>query len=121
MTTTKPKPEPPAGLRTRGRAYWADVTATYGLSTSELLLLVEACRTIDALDVLAEQVTADGPMVAGSAGQPVVHPALTEARGQRVVLHRLIAALALPDPTGASVPSTTSMRSRVASRARWSP
>ena len=60
-----------------------------------------------------------GPMVRGSQGQPVVHPGLTEARGQRAILHRLIAALRLPDEDGAAVPTGRQIGSVAANAARW--
>src|SRR5580765_8398052 len=102
--------DPPAGLGARGVAFWSAVTARYGLSDSEVEILTEACRTLDDLDRLADGVAEHGAMVVGSMGQPVVNPALTELRGQRAVLHRLIAALQLPDDTGAVVPSSGSLR-----------
>ena len=42
-----------------------------------------------------------------------------EARGQRAVLHRLIAALQLPDVDGGSVPSGRSLRATAAAETRW--
>jgi len=116
MNTTT---EPPPGLAARGRAYWQTVIADYDLSASELAILIEACRTLDNLDQLAEAIARDGATVLGSAGQTVVHPALTEARGQRLALHRLVSALALPDVEGQSVPSTGSLRAKHAATVRW--
>lgn len=115
MATT----QAPPGLGKRGAEYWHSVTGTYDLTDSELALLLEACRTADNLDQLAATIAEHGPMVVGSNGQPVVNPALTEARGQRIVLHRLIAALALPDPKGAMVPTTATTKARTAAAARW--
>lgn len=117
MTTKTPRP--PSGLGTRGRRYWREVLGAYELTDSELHLLTEACRTLDDLDRLAEAVERDGATVAGSTGQTVVHPALTEARGQRIVLHRLIAALSLPDAEGDVVPGARSAASQAANAARW--
>jgi hypothetical protein len=87
----------PAGLADRGSTFWTATTGVYDLSKSELSVLAEACRTMDQLDRLNAQVSADGTMIAGAVGQPVLHPAIGEARAQRVVLHRLLAALMLPD------------------------
>lgn len=115
-TTTKP----PAGLATRGRAYWHAVVADYDLSPSELAILIEACRTLDNLDQLAAAIARDGATVLGSAGQTVVHPALTEVRGQRLALHRLVSALALPDAEGQSVPTSGTLRAKRAASVRWS-
>ena len=106
----------PAGL-----AFWTSTTSTYGLSEAEVLILREVCRTLDTLDALDRTVRTDGPMTVGAAGQPVVHPAQTEARGHRIVLHRLIAALGLPDVKGQTVPTAKHQSARTAAAARWSP
>lgn len=120
MSTNQPSTRRvPSGLAARGRRYWRAVLGVYELSESELEVLLEVCRTLDSLDLLEAAVARDGSTVRGSAGQTVVHPALTEARGQRALLHRLIAALALPDADGAQVPSARSQRGKVANAARW--
>ncbi len=112
-------PRAPAGLSSRGQRFWRDTLAEFDLTDAELAILTEACRTLDDLDRLAGAVAAHGVMVKGSAGQDVINPALTEARGQRAVLHRLLAALALPDPDGKTVPTTTSLNARRAAQSRW--
>ena len=94
------RPRTPPGLAARGRRFWRDTVAEFDLSGAELHLLQEACRTLDDLDRLAGMVEQYGPTVTGSQGQPVCNPALTEARGQRLALHRLVSALALPDDDG---------------------
>lgn len=111
--------QPPAGLAVRGSTYWRSIVTDYDLSASELAILTEVCRTLDDLDRLADVIAADGATTLGSTGQTVVHPALTEARGQRLALHRLVSALALPDVEGDSVPTTGSIRGKGAARARW--
>jgi hypothetical protein len=67
------------------------VTSAYELEEHEIALLVEACRTRDVLDRLAETVAREGELLAGKA-----HPGLVEARQQRIALARLLAALRLP-------------------------
>lgn len=74
---------------------------------------------MDDLDNLAASVAEQGVMVLGSTKQTVVHPGLTEALGQRAVLHRLLAALALPDEDGAAVPSAQNIRAKRAAASRW--
>lgn len=121
MTTTKPKT--PDGLKERGAGFWKRTLKDYELTDSEVQLLAETCRTLDNLDALADAVATDGATVKGSMGQTVVHPALGEARGQRQVLHKLLAALALPDledETAAPVLSPTQIRARKAAGTRWS-
>ncbi len=119
--TQAPRRRAPSGLKSRGKAFWAATTTEFDLSGAELEILAEVARTLDTLDALAVAVERDGPMVSGSTGQPVLNPAVTEARGQRVVLHRLLAALALPDEDGGQlVVSARSASGKAAARARWS-
>lgn len=113
-------PTTPAGLGPRGRKYWRKVNADYELTGSEVELLVEICRTLDRLDLLDAAVRELGATTFGSAGQTVVNPALTEARGQQALLHRLVAALRLPDEDGATVPTGHQLRGAAANAARWS-
>ena len=83
----------PNGLAERGATFWSATLDRYELTDAEMSLLFEACRTLDDLDRLADSIAERGAMTDGSQGQPVVNPALTEARGQRLALHRLLAAL----------------------------
>ncbi len=71
---------------------WKSLTAALELDEHERRLLIEACRTADHLDALEDAISADGVVVDGRA-----HPALVEARQQRVVLTRLVASLRLPE------------------------
>jgi hypothetical protein len=91
MTETDPNVFGPAGRR-----LWEAVTGVYELDEHEAVLLREAARTVDLLDVLAARVAADGPVLETPAG-PRVHPAAVEARQARIALARLVAALRLPD------------------------
>ena len=111
----------PSGLRARGRKFWRATQEAYELSDAEAEILLEACRTLDNLDDLDAAVRADGPTATGSAGQIVVHPALTAARGQRVVLHRLLASLALPGDDDESLQPARTTAARTAATARWNP
>ena len=100
--TTNTAPDSPKGLACRGRKFWASTVKRFELTNGELELLIEVCRTLDELDRLAEVVAVHGATLAGSKGQTVINGAVAEARGQRLALHRLIAALALPAEDGAS-------------------
>jgi hypothetical protein len=86
---------PPEGLRKGGRRLWTAVTAVYVLTEHEQALLKQACRTVYTLDGLDLVVAAEGLLVDG---RP--HAAVVEARQQRIVLARMLAALRLPDETG---------------------
>lgn len=116
---TSKTPTAPAGLGTRGRRYWRQILGQFELSDSEMQLLTEVCRCLDRLDLLDEAIRELGATVTGSQGQTVVNPAMTEARGQQALLHRLVAALALPDEDGTAVPSGHSIRGQRANAARW--
>jgi hypothetical protein len=59
----------------------------YELEEHELLLLREMVRTVDTLDALEARVAADGVLLGSSQGERA-HPALVEARQQRITLAR---------------------------------
>jgi hypothetical protein len=95
------------------------VHETWLLSVDETELLIEVCRMLDTCDRLQTILDSDGVVTTGSMGQARVHPAVSELRGARVVLARLLAQLGLPDPADAAMPSTSTVRARKAARARW--
>lgn len=92
---TQDKPNPPTGLRKSGRALWRAVLADWELDQHELVVLREACRTLDSIDGLQSVLEAEGYTSETSQGMRV-HPALVELRQQRITLARLIAALRIP-------------------------
>lgn len=115
MSKRKP-PSGPTWMTERARAFWTDALDKYELTGPEEVLLLEACRTIDRLEALHAAILADGVVVTGSKGQEVVNGALTESRGQAVVLHRLLAALKLPD---GEVDGARTTAARAGGQARW--
>lgn len=85
----------PPGLKTAGRRLWRSVTDDYELGEHELTILLEAARTVDALAELEKIVQTEG--VTNVSPQGVrAHPALVEARQQRIVLAKLVASLRIP-------------------------
>src|SRR5829696_4335496 len=115
MATTKPRP--PTDLDERGRAFWRAVHNVYSdMSPSELALLEAACRTLDAIDQLERQIAKDGTMISGASGQPVLHPALAEARQQRLAYARLLDQLGLPSAEDSEA-APSSPRARAARKA----
>ncbi|PYF99257.1 Phage terminase, small subunit [Georgenia satyanarayanai] len=116
MTTT---PKAPVGLKARGRRFWKETLEDFELTDGELNLLAEVCRTLDTLDLLAATIAKDGTTTAGSQGQIVMHPAVSEARQQRLALHRLLAALALPDDEGGTISNPRAISGHENARARW--
>jgi len=74
---------------------WVSVVSDYDLDEHELCVLTEATRTVGLLDELDAAVRAEGALVDSPQGRKA-HPAIVEARQQRVVLARLLAALRMP-------------------------
>ncbi|WP_438479090.1 hypothetical protein [Streptomyces asiaticus] len=89
--------EAPPGLGESGRALWESVVDKFELEVHEQLLLLQACRSADLLDELAQQ-TARGPLtVVNAKGDQVTAPWITEHRQQSQNLARMLASLRLPD------------------------
>lgn len=85
----------PPGLKAGGRKLWKAVTDDFELGEHELSILIEAARTVDALGELEAIVKEQG--VTHQSPQGVrAHPALVEARQQRVTLAKLVASLRIP-------------------------
>ena len=109
----------PADLGARGRKFWRTTMAGFELSDVETELLVECARLLDECESLRNAVDKEGVTVAGSTGQPRVHPALGELRQHRLALGRLLAQLALPDVEDEKLLSPAQSRGRKASQTRW--
>ncbi len=92
-------------MQAAGRRLWDSVHGEYVLDEHERAVLTGACRTADALTVLDAVVRAEGPLLDGPQGVRA-HPALVEARQQKVVLARLLAALRLPAGSEGDVPAS---------------
>jgi P27 family predicted phage terminase small subunit len=111
-------PRAPSGLDKPGRALWRAIWADLGpeleLDARERELLRRACRTADELEQLEAAVDRDGVMSLGSEGQPVVNPAVREARQLRLTLARLLGQLDL-----GAAGTVRTQRARTAARARW--
>lgn len=114
-----PAKRPPVGLGTRARGLWKGVLTVYDLTPAEMEVLTAACRLLDEIHHLEAAMEDKQLIVAGSAGQPRVHPALAELRAHRLALGRLLAQLDLPDEDSRSLPSPASLRGRKAARTRW--
>lgn len=114
----------PLGLSEGAGLLWNDVVCRGPLGPDALVVLEEACRTVDLVDGLEEVVASSPLVVAGSTGQPVIHPAVSEVRSQRVVLAVLWRYLGLEEgvdgvPAPVSKAGRRSMAARKAARARW--
>lgn len=109
--------DPPVMLGPAGRAFWDEIMGAYELRADERVLLVQACQTMDVIADLERVIDA-------ARAHGVVPPAkvLTELRGHRVTLIRLVRALELPDPADAQPTAAQRLRSaraRDVVDARW--
>jgi len=87
--------EPPEILGESGDRLWRSVLGRFTLDDHERVVLYEACRTADLIDVLELE---RGPEVLSKTGAKI-NPVFGELRQQRIALARQIAALRLPaDP-----------------------
>lgn len=81
MSRAKPRrPSAPSTLQARGRRFWRRVLEDVELDIDGMELLHETCETLDTIDRLRAQIAERGETVAGSMGQPVAHPLLSELR-----------------------------------------
>jgi hypothetical protein len=112
-------PRPPAGLGTSGTALWRSLWKTFGFDERETAILSAACRQADdvaRLEVLLER---DGPIVAGSKGQPRLTPIVAEIRQGRLALVRMLGELGLPADVKGRPVTSRSTHASVAANARW--
>lgn len=112
-------PKPPPDLKAAGKRLWASITTTYELRPDESALLAAACRTVDELLHLEAALRDAPPLVAGSKGQQVAHPLLSEVRAHRATLAKLVAQLGIQDSDAATVGKAKSDMGRKLARLRW--
>lgn len=110
----------PGQLEAAGSRLWADVHAAvdagWELDERDLHLLGRACSMADRAAALEAALKEDGPIVRGSRGQPVAHPALAELRQLELAQARLLRLLELEAPA-AKTPG--SVRAQKAASTRW--
>lgn len=85
----------PRGLKPAGKALWKASTEEFEWADHERAILEEACRVRDRIVELDAAVTKDGLMITSSPGARV-HPAVAEARQQRLALAHLLVSLGIP-------------------------
>lgn len=113
------KPRAPAGLGTAAARFWRDAVGQYSFRLDELITLKQACREIDLIEKMEEQLaTAASLITAGSMGQDAPHALLGEIRQHRALLNQQLKALGMAD--AASVAGHRSAQARAAAQARWS-
>ncbi len=117
----KKAPPAPNALGPRGRKLWRAIVAQYELRLDELVVLEEACRTLDDVERLRSALVGADLLVLGSAGQQRAHPLLTELRQSRSLLAAHFRQLGLPDmdTAGTAMVRPKSTPHQRAARARW--
>lgn len=82
--------EPPKGLQAAGKALWKQtidgVAQGWQLDIADLVVLERCARWADDEARLQARVAAEGDVVAGSTGSPVVNPAARELRQVRSLI-----------------------------------
>ena len=111
------KPTRPPKLGRKGSALWRDIASQYELRPDETRTLEDACREADLIERLEDELREAPLMVAGSMGQLVASPLVSEVRQHRATLGQLLRSLKLPDDSGETDVSSSA---RKAARARWS-
>lgn len=125
--TRRAPPPPDLATGGRGRRLWRDLLGVYTFAPVELVLVHELCRSVDQIDACLTLIDRDGLVVAGSKGQVVDHPLLSEVRANRALAARIASQLDLPEVVPDALPGTgsdrvtslTSIRARRAARSRW--
>ncbi len=116
MTT---KPRAPAGLGVAGLALWSTLHTVFRFGVQETPVVLAACASADVIAKLERIVAVEGVTTVGSQGQVRVHPALAEARQQRLAQQRLLAALAVPVEDAVRPMTIPQERARRAALVRW--
>ena len=98
------------------------VLGEFELEPDRAALLDQAAAVVDRIVELERRADTDGLVQQGSTGQPIVHPAVAEARQQRALLQKLLAAVGLPaaDDGSSWDGVAASTRARRAALTRWS-
>lgn len=90
-------PLPREKLGARGSAFWNDVAGEWELRPDELEILGAACRTLDLIQSMEQELEGQPRTVRGSQGQPVINPLVSELRFYRQSLASHLRALRIPD------------------------
>lgn len=120
-----PALEPPAELQdavqVAGLRLWRSIIPKYSLRPDELRILEDACHEANVIGRLQQELDVSPLVTAGSMGQEVAHPTVSEVRQHRTALRALLAQLKLPDTVaqGSHKRAAVSESARKAARARW--
>lgn len=88
----------PEGLGERAEALWSGTVDGKVLEAGELVLLEEACRLVDQIDVMQAALDGQGLVVKGSRGQLVASPLIREIRANKLAVTRILRQLMAAAP-----------------------
>lgn len=107
------KPKAPAGLASRGKRLWREITEAHVLDSVQVAVLEECCRSADRLDELDSIIQGKGVLNlmrfrlqgidfddAEATVEVKFDSVLGEARQQQNVFKQLLVSLRLPDAAG---------------------
>jgi hypothetical protein len=117
----KRNPAAPPGLGTEGRSFWREVVKGWEMTPDGLRLLARAARLLDTLATLDAALKGADLILAGSRGQAIANPILTERRLHELAFAQICRQLRLEDeePGQGWSGLTNSERARKAAMARW--
>jgi hypothetical protein len=119
MTGMNDAPPVPEGIGERGGAFWLAAQAGLEFDARETDLLLEICRILDTIDLLALAIERDGVMLTGSQGQRVVNGAVAEMRQQQAAYARLVTQLNMDGAEGAEMKSPRGASASATAKRRW--
>ena len=99
-------PRTPKGLGAAGRRLWRSVVDEFELTEAESLLLLQAARAADRLEVLADALQGAELTVTTVRGDTGISPLLAESRAQSLLLARLLSTLRNSTAISESRPSS---------------
>ena len=118
--TKAPKaPPPPKDLGAAGAALWRQLHTRLRFEAHELAVLHFAARQADDVRRLEDLLAEQGPVVAGSQGQPRLSPVLAELRQSRLAVGKLLGELRIPDDENSRPLTPAQRRAKKAAEARW--
>ena len=111
-------PRVPAHLGNKAQKLWRETVAAYDLRVDELRILEDACREVDLIERLEDEIRKLPRLtVDGSMGQPVISELVKDVRQHRNTLKALLAGLKLNEAGEQAGNRSTSARG--AAQARW--
>jgi hypothetical protein len=119
VTKVPEVPQEPIGLGAAGKKLWQAIHGQFTLDADESALLAEAAAVTDEIIRMRVLLAKSDLVVAGSTGQPTMHPLVAAIQANREQLRRLLGSIRAPALEGAVTGSVISDSARAAAAARW--